>query len=588
MGFILSSAWILPAGLLAVGCLIAIYILHKKSTIISVSSLMLWQDKGIPPESGKNISRILTPLLFFIELFILLLLIIAAADPLIRSSDSMSIVAVLDDSYSMLANNAAPRESAKKDLRNLLEEADNFKLRLIIAGKKPYIIDKPVRKIAELDKTLQNFWECRSPSTDINRALTLAGDIAGDTARILVLTDRKIERLSSKGQIEFWAYGTDYSNTAFINAGRKRIDGVDRCFTVISNFSDKIIETVLSVKTTDDSQTVLSKSIELGPLQKERITFTAPEGKTVKAEIEEDSLEIDNRILLVPDYEETIRLKIDFSSKSLKGAVSRAIDAIPGTKVTDVDPHIIFSDRHRQKVNKNTRNGWAVKFIEEKNPVSYIGPYILDRSHPITNGLSLKGVIWSRHRPAGAPGVPVIAAGNVPLIIDKKINSGLHEIIIYLNQRYSNLTESPNWPILFWNIVQWRRTAVSGMARSNVLIGMDAIFNVEGDVEKVVFINPDNEKNYLTVKDNSVSFNPSLPGIYQIEIKNKKYLIAANSMDSIESDLSKAESGKWGEWHLGSFFHWEYKGVAWLFLLFSLLLLAIHRYLTSPESKGDN
>src|SRR5262245_62029316 len=91
-------------GLLAVPALIAIYWLRNRSRTRIVSSLMLWMEQRQLKEGGLLIQRLQTPLLFFLELLSILLLVLAAAEPLVRAGHGTSpLVIVLDDSFSMLA-----------------------------------------------------------------------------------------------------------------------------------------------------------------------------------------------------------------------------------------------------------------------------------------------------------------------------------------------------------------------------------------------------------------------------------------------------------------------------------------------------
>src|ERR671933_168356 len=91
-------------GLLSLPALAAIYWLRNRHRRLVVSSLMLWLDPREAREGGTRIRRPQTPLLFFLELLVLLLLVLAAAGPHVHTAEgTRPLVVVLDDSFSMLA-----------------------------------------------------------------------------------------------------------------------------------------------------------------------------------------------------------------------------------------------------------------------------------------------------------------------------------------------------------------------------------------------------------------------------------------------------------------------------------------------------
>src|SRR5262247_1864721 len=99
--FTFSFAFI---ALLAVPALIAIYWLRNQSRERRVSSLLLWLDERQRWEGGRRIHRLQTPLLFFLERRSILLIVMAAAGPMMRAGESgRPLVVVLDASFSMPA-----------------------------------------------------------------------------------------------------------------------------------------------------------------------------------------------------------------------------------------------------------------------------------------------------------------------------------------------------------------------------------------------------------------------------------------------------------------------------------------------------
>ena len=93
--------------LAAVPALLAIYWLRQRARERQVSSLLLWRAEREVWDGGRRWEHLQLPVLFWLELVVLLSLLGAAARPLLRAGESSRpLVVVLDDSFSMLAAKA--------------------------------------------------------------------------------------------------------------------------------------------------------------------------------------------------------------------------------------------------------------------------------------------------------------------------------------------------------------------------------------------------------------------------------------------------------------------------------------------------
>src|SRR6185295_6238736 len=129
-------------GLLAVPALVAIYWLRNRSRRQVVSSLMLWMDQRQLKEGGLLVDRLQTPLLFFLELLSILLLVLAAAGPIVRAGHGTTpLVIVLDDSFSMLSGGAdSPRHRAEEAVKKKLRGEHYSAVRIVLAGDAPQML----------------------------------------------------------------------------------------------------------------------------------------------------------------------------------------------------------------------------------------------------------------------------------------------------------------------------------------------------------------------------------------------------------------------------------------------------------------
>jgi hypothetical protein len=150
----------------------------------------------------------------------------------------------------------------------------------------------------------------------------------------------------------------------------------------------------------------------------------------------------------------------------------------------------------------------------------------------------------------------------------------------------STLQESPNWPILFWNLINWRAQVGPGLRQRNLRLGDDATLTVEPGVESVSVVYPQRGARRLPARDNEVLIRADVPGIYEISANQNKYSFSANALRREESDLTRASSGRWGDWANSTALRWEYHGVAWVLSLLALGALVVHGWLIARRARG--
>jgi hypothetical protein len=239
-------------------------------------------------------------------------------------------------------------------------------------------------------------------------------------------------------------------------------------------------------------------------------------------------------------------------------------------------PELVITDESDAKIED--AESWTLQIIRENDAVSFLGPFVIDRSHPLSEGLSLGGVVWGAGKSRQMAGTPVVNAGDVPLLTDVE-RAGTHELRLRLRPDLSTLQESPNWPILIWNLINWRAQAAPGLRQKNLRLGGDAALTVESGVESVSVINPQSVTRRFAARDKSVLIRADVAGVYEISANQNKYSFAANALQREESDLTQTASGHWGNWANSTALQWEYRSVTWVLLLLALGALAVHAWL---------
>src|SRR5579884_1199601 len=268
-------------GFLALPVLVGIYLLRTRHRRYPVSSLMLWIDPQKSPQGGTRIDRLRTPLLFFLELLILTLLVLAAADPHLPLRESVRpMIVVLDDSYSMQAGESSPRNQAVQALAEELKRRPRPWVRFLLAGDGTQALGETAHTTPEALDRLHS-WRCRAATSRLEEALAFAGELGGELPLLLVLTDHEPPTELHKGRVQWWSFGQPRSNVAIVNAARTPHEAGERFLVEIVNFSDNAEETTLVLETDEPPKEWQRSTLRLPPRQTQRLIRTLPEKTSV-------------------------------------------------------------------------------------------------------------------------------------------------------------------------------------------------------------------------------------------------------------------------------------------------------------------
>jgi hypothetical protein len=145
------------------------------------------------------------------------------------------------------------------------------------------------------------------------------------------------------------------------------------------------------------------------------------------------------------------------------------------------------------------------------------------------------------------------------------------------NPALSTLQNTPNWPVLFWNILKWRADESPGLKESNARLGANVILKTTG--EAVAVRQPDGTENNFQKTGGELALETPMPGIYSVAMGATTNQFSVNALAADESDLSQCASGQFGKWSEDTDRRLEEASAVWIFGLFALVLLATHLYL---------
>jgi hypothetical protein len=569
-------------GLVAIPTLLAIYWLRSRFRRYTVSSLLLWRDPRDPRMGGTRIHRLQTPLLLFLELVAILLLVLAAAEPRVPlRSATHPLVVILDDSFSMRAGGSS-RQRARAALEQELREHPHASYRFVLAGDSPVLLGETVYSVPEALHLLDG-WPCQAPAAHLQEALTLGAELGGPLCRLLVLTDHAPEGLDvpQKGRIQWWSFGRATANHAFVNAARTSRDGSDRCLLEIANLSDEPHTTALRIEAGSPPALLQRKSVTFQPRQTQRIILQLKEDTpALHAHLDDDELDLDNEVTLLPVVERPLRVDVQIRDEPLHELIDRGVRSIREARRTSERPDLLFTDQMEVETGPGT---WVLSLLAEKEAQSYSGPFVLDHTHPLAEGLSLQGVIWGAGKGKKLPGAPVVLAGNVPLLTDHELPGQQHHLYLRLRQDLSTLPDTPAWPVLLWNLVHWRIQHRPGLSRHNLRLGEEAIWTLAGDRDTVTVRSPSGVRQSLPVQERRVVIRGNEPGTYILGEGEERAELAVNTLSREESDLTRCATGTWGSWLDEATLQRDYQSVAWVFLLLALGVATVHLLIVARQ-----
>jgi hypothetical protein len=570
-------------GLAAVPALAAIYLLRNRFRRRPVSSLVLWRFHARPASSGPKLRRLQLPLLFFLELLALLLLVAAAAGPhWSRFQSSRPLIVVLDDSLSMRAirDGASARARARDYLEALVRGQRPPSTRLILAGVAPRSLGPAAKDWAAVGSLLP-LWKCGSPSAAIDSALTLAAEVGQQQANILVLTDHPPAGTAiSNPRLEWHAFGWPLDNAAIINASRTASGAQDRCLIEVANFSSGPLSAPLLVQA--GSNAAQPAMISLAPRETRRLVFNIPSAApSLQAALGADALAEDNDALLLPPIRNRVRVRVALTNASNAALANRALDATGLRAAVSDDPQLVI---HETDGGAGS-NAWTLCWAGSAATNARTGPFLVDSSHPLAQGLALEGVVWAADpAPPSPSGVPVILAGDTPLLSVREDAIGRRHLTLNFNPDRSTLHQTPNWPVLFWNLLTWRIAEMPGLKDSNARLGAEVILKTAGGSVEV--IQPGGARQSFPGTGGEIALETPEPGVYSVVMEHSTNRFSVNALAAEESDLSACATGQWGQWSEGGGRQSEDTPAVWICGLLALALLTTHLYVVSGAKGG--
>ena len=292
------------------------------------------------------------------------------------------------------------------------------------------------------------------------------------------------------------------------------------------------------------SNAVQNSLVRLGPHESQRLVFNIPSSApSLRAALEADALAEDNEVQLLPPIRKRVRVQVALTNQNLSVLVNRTLDATGLRAAISENPELVIHET--DAVGSST--SWSLRWPGSGATSAYTGPFVVDNSHPLAEGIALEGVIWAAAALTISPDdVPVILAGNTPLLSVREDAIGRRHLALNLNPEFSTLQNTPDWPIIFWNLLSWRISEMPGLKECNVRLGAEVNLKTAGDA--VTVTQPDGEKKTFPKTGGELALEATMPGVYSVAMGATTNQFSVNALAADESDLSACTSGQWGRW----------------------------------------
>jgi len=547
--------------LLGVPIVVGLHLFRRRFRPHSVSAIFLWHAQDRTPVAGRKREPLHTSPSFWCEVLGALLLALVFAGPrACGAGEAEHLVVVLDASASMGANPSGEgtlAEAARALLRKRIDRLPRgSRVTIIASGPRPTVLAGPAAFTAEARSALDAFEPLLSRH-DLAPSVALGLQLAGEGS-VLVVTDH-FEPDAWPPEVELVSVGAPAENIAITTATRRRVrpgesgEALEKVHVTVASFASLLRHTKLTLRA--GSEVLAERAIELMPGERKHFAFTLPAGSPViEVRLPADALTVDDGAWLAPVPPRTIAL-----ASTLPADLSRHLGLMsPGQTASNIDrwlalvpdsvearepraAHVVLTERVAPQ------DTWGLVLMSQAGERKHlIGPFLADKRHPLLDGLTLEGIVWSVTTDLALPGAPIVSAGNLPLVTEERTGDRL---VFWMNidPAKSSLHRSPDWPILLANLAEMRRANLPGPARTSLALGETFLYHGREEAE-YTFAGP---RGSATSTSRRVRARGMLaiddvarPGVYTL-VRGETWLcdVAYSFSDAAESDLRGLRPG---------------------------------------------
>jgi len=547
-------------GLLALPVITAIHLYHRRFPPLPIAGLHLWTQEMRKESPGRKRERLPLTRTLLLELLAALLMTLLLADPRDPAGSRQThLVVILDDSASMAAT-ASGKSSRDRAVRWINEQAETLGresvVSILTSGARPTLIAGPRADWNEVRQSLSD-WNPRATSHSFSQSWDLASQLAGDEARLVFLTDRlPDDEIAMPQRMEAISFGRSLSNVA-ITAARWLYDaetGEGTLFVRLVNPGKE--ETDVPMRATSGQRSLIDETTTLQPRSEKSLQWTVPGGLGMiqfTAEAKDDPLAIDHQVTLIEPKVRMVTVSVLLpSDHSAFEPVKRILGVLPRAQLGDPgDADLVIAPAADEPIDDRSLWWLGIGPINppqaSENARAVIGPYLIEKQNPLMDGIVLGGVVWGGIQPAPDSLLPIISVGSTSLL-GQNTTSLSTAYLLNIDLGASNLTESPDWPILWTNLIEQCRSSRPGFRRWNFRLGESIPFTLSpqsiASEDPLLLTHDNDEKTLLRIEQIEIPPRSDV-GVYTVKDGAETLdQFAVNFFDREESDLSRLSQGE--------------------------------------------
>jgi Ca-activated chloride channel homolog len=485
-----------PWGLLALLAVPAVLILHlyyRRFPPLLIGGLHLWGVQSQVREAGRRRERLPITASLLLELLAAAVLALVLAQPRLAESRQVEhLVVVLDNSASMQGRppeKKSFRDAAVEEITNRFQSLPAGSVAtLIVTGRRPELLAGPAVSLAKARAALEG-WHPGAVAHDFGPAWDLAAQLAQDSGRILFVTNHLPPKQSPTPKaMQIISLGQPLENTA-ITAARWNFDpksNKGRVFLRVANFGKQPAD--VQVHGRHGDQQLFEKTLSLSAGADAALETDVRGGLgeiSVEASSAADGLEIDNRVTLIEPKVRTVTIALALpADHAALRPVRRALSGIVETQFgSPADAQLLIGPATALPPSRAGLTWLGIGPIDpsdaaRKKAKDIIGPYLLEKRHPLLDGVVLGGVVFGGAQAVSLEATPLVSAGQ-QLLLCRLSGTQTAAYLLNLDFARSNLAESPDWPILVKNLVEMCRDALPGLKRWNYRLNEEITFRLD-------------------------------------------------------------------------------------------------------------
>ena len=346
-------------GLFALVPFILIYLFKPKPLDKVIPYLMFFMRENKQKQKFSFLRRLLTDIVFLIQLLAILGLAFSLAEPFInvtKNAEKGNTVLVMDVSASMqtLKDGTMRFEQAVSEAKSRM----HGKVSIVLASMTPTIaLENGLQAEASIYLSTM---KPKEASTNIKGAMDLADTLLEQTkGKVVVLSDFVTTKdnddplvskrlLNARGNsVDFVNFASKAENVGFVDLKVQK----DITDAYIKNFNEA--EKTIIVSLVKDNNVEEKKEITIAPRSKEKVTFQTLPGLSALKISPNDDLAEDNIVYISSPLKDNI--KVLLISNSIPKSIKSALEASKYIKVDVAEPPVIPDINHDVVIFSNVK-----------------------------------------------------------------------------------------------------------------------------------------------------------------------------------------------------------------------------------------